>query len=327
MPQTSGPITGETFTDAEWRETVGDEPGILSDVDGTSYTLTLPTSSDVATVGSASQDSMAIVGGFRHKIPLGQTEGITIPAASSATRTDLIGLQYDPTWGAAAPGPVRLHRVAGTEGAGQPTYDAAHPGVEFMPLWSVTRAVGQSLNQATTKDLRVRTGRNLHVPTATALPTSVPLATRAYVKSAGLEYLRTLNDQNTPVWVRTAYTGERSWNVSRATANVTDEYTGTGTILTFTLPSTAPAGSYLIAARVQLAHKTGSSVGTIRMAFGADDYDECRADITTLTQTFTPTFQMTHGGGAAQVVITHKVNTGTAVIANAGTNLAVFYIG
>lgn len=199
MPQTSGPLTDQTFTDAEWRETIGPEPAIQSDVDGTSYNLILSSSSDVATVGSTSQDSLAVVGGFRHKILAGQTQEVTIPAATSAARVDLIGLQYDPTWGAASPGPVRVHRVAGTEGGGFPAYDASQPGVEFMPLWSVTRSPGQALSQATKEDLRVRSGPNLYVNDTTDLPASVPIGTTVHVRTAGT-YYRVINDQQSPVW-------------------------------------------------------------------------------------------------------------------------------
>lgn len=203
MPQTSGPLTDQTFTDAEWRETIGDEAGIRADINGTSYTLTLPTSSDIATLGSATQDSIAVVGGFRHKILAGQTqETVAITAPTGAARTDLIGLMYDPTWGATDPGPVRVHRIAGTEGAGTPTYDGSQPGVEFMPLWSVTRSVGQALSQANREDLRVRTGPNLYVNDDTDLPSSVPIGTRVYVRSTAAQYFRVLDAQQSPVWTQ-----------------------------------------------------------------------------------------------------------------------------
>lgn len=198
MAQSSGPLTNQPFTDQQWRSAIGAEPGITGDVNGSAYSITLANNSDVASVGSTSQESHAIVGGFPHVVPPGQPEGVTIPAPTSADRTDLIVLRYDPTWGAVEPGPVRLFRIAGTEGAGLPTYDASPPGVEDLPLWAVTRTVGPALSQATVVDLRTWTGPNLLV--REVLPTSAPLGTQAFVTTTRLAFVRVLDDQQSPTW-------------------------------------------------------------------------------------------------------------------------------
>lgn len=201
MPQQSGPITGLGFTDDTWRDIFGAEPAIEGDVNGTAYQLTLPTGTDVAQLGSPSQDSKANVAGRSHKIPAGQTEGLTIPPSSNPAvgRTDLIVCRFDPAWQAAAPGPVRLFRVPGVEGSAvRPAYDGDTQGVEDLPLYAITRKKDQSLNQAAVVDLRTRTGPNLLLAKDDDLPGNVPLGTRAV--RAGRQWIRELNQASTPTW-------------------------------------------------------------------------------------------------------------------------------
>lgn len=183
MPQTSGPISQGTaterqFTDTMWRDLFGDEPGVLSDMDGTAYAVTLPSDSDVASIGSMTQASTAKVAGFVHRIPASSPDTLTIPAASGATRTDIISLRYDPNY-SGLPGPVRLYRIVGTSSE-IPSYDASPPGVEDLPLWAVTRIPGQSLSQATLQRLFPRIVPTLELPSTAALPASSPVAATIY---------------------------------------------------------------------------------------------------------------------------------------------------
>lgn len=204
MAQASGPISQGTtaerqFTDVLWRDLFGDESGVVGDTDGTAYKLTLPTDSNNAQVGSSTIRSNARVAGFAHAIPAGSPETVDIPTATS-TRTDLIVLRYDPAY-TGAPGPVRLVRIPGTS-ASVPAYDDAPPGVEDLPLWTVTRAPGQSLSQATVKRVFTRIAPVLTVETGVTLPTSSPLGT---ILQQGAEtYRRELAGTPTPVpaWVR-----------------------------------------------------------------------------------------------------------------------------
>ncbi|MHA7620233.1 hypothetical protein ACX12M_17105 [Cellulosimicrobium cellulans] len=205
MPQQSGPITGVNFTDGLWRDLFGDEPAIVGDVNGTAYQITTPTSTDQVLIGSPSQDSIARVGGFAHKIPAGQTEPLTVPPStdSSVGRTDLIVCRYDPTWGAQEPGPVRLHRIAGVEGSNaRPAYDGGPPGIEDLVHYAITRKQGQALNQAAVVDLRTRTGPSLLLTKDDELPTNVPLGTRA--RRGRGEFVRELaGSPGQPAWVST----------------------------------------------------------------------------------------------------------------------------
>lgn len=196
MPQTSGPIVGENFSDQLWRDLFGDEPGVVGDLDGSAYKLTLPTNSDTVQVGSTTQRSMARVAGFAHIIPAGETSPITIPVAVGSPRTDIIGLAYDPTY---TDGPVKLAKITGTSTA-IPSYDAAPPGGEFLPLWALTRTPGQALSQASVVDLRPRLAPVLTIPADTALPLSSPLGTTAWWR--GALYRRVLGTAGLAAWQR-----------------------------------------------------------------------------------------------------------------------------
>lgn len=205
MAQSSGPIAQGTdaerqFTDVLWRDLFGDEGGVVGDRDGSAYKVTLAPDSDVAQIGSTTQDSVARLAGFAHRIAAGQPEPITIPAASGVARTDVIALRYDPA-NTGAPGPVRLTRVAGTTSA-VPFYDDAPPGIEYLPLWAVTRTPGQALSQATVRQLFTRMAPTLTLPAGATLPPNSPLGTRLRVGTT--EYIRQLGGGNVAAWVNTA---------------------------------------------------------------------------------------------------------------------------
>lgn len=201
--QESGPLVGQNLTDSIWRGLLGDEPAILGDTSGTAFDLTLPPASDSVELGSEEHDSLARVGGFLLKIPAGTTQSLEIPASTNPTtgRTDLIVARLDPTAFDAAPGPVRVHRLAGTEGStARPTYDQGSPGGEDLPLYAITRKSGQALTQAGVVDLRVRTGPHiLAEPGVSPLP-SMPLGSTA--TRDGITWRRDLSVTGSPTWVQ-----------------------------------------------------------------------------------------------------------------------------
>lgn len=197
MPQSAAPIVGVNLSDQDWRDLFGDEPGIIGDLDGTAYKLTTSPDTDVVQVGSTTQRSMARVAGFVHRIPAGETEPLTIPAAVGSARTDVIALRYDPSY-SGAPGPVRLVVISGSA-SGPPTLDQSAPGIEEMPLWAVTRAVGQSLASATFRQLFSRYAPVLDMPVEADLPTSAPLGT--IVTKGSVTYRRGLSG-TTPTWLQ-----------------------------------------------------------------------------------------------------------------------------
>lgn len=201
MAQSSAPIVGVNLSDQDWRDLFGQEAGVVADYDGTSYALVVSTDSDTINVGSPTQPSLARVGGFTHVIPDGQPEPVTIPAADTTARTDIIALRYDPTF-TGAPGPVRLVVITGTS-SGIPVYDDAPPGLEDLPLWAITRQPGQSLAQATKKQLFTRLAVALDLPDGASLPLSSPLGT--VVRQGTTMYRRVLGSGGVAAWVQDMY--------------------------------------------------------------------------------------------------------------------------
>lgn len=206
MAETSGPRANGTtaerqMTDVLWRRALGRQAAIVDDRDGTAYALTLPADSDIAQVGSTTQDSLSVVAGFSHRVPQSDPQGVTIAAPTSAARTDVIVVRHDPAY-VDAPGPCRLVAVAGSEGGGTPAVDQQPPGVEDLPLWAVTRSPGQSLSQASVVSMRRWASRTLLVDTPTALPTA-PLGTFAHLTN-GTTYQRRLSG-GVASWVREAF--------------------------------------------------------------------------------------------------------------------------
>lgn len=204
MTQVSRPLTGADWTDAEFRRHGSQVSGIKGDLDGTAYAITLSPDSDVAQIGSATQESLASVAGFDHWIAAASSQGVTIPAASGGSRTDVIVLRYDPT-NTGEPGPVRLAVVSGTTGSGLPTWDESPSGSQDLPLWAVTRAPGQALSQAPARSLRRWYATSLTVPTVADLTALVaPVGTEARVGSFGVfsRYVRGLDGVNNPTWLR-----------------------------------------------------------------------------------------------------------------------------
>jgi hypothetical protein len=249
VAQTSGPIAQGTtaerqFSDVLWRDRFGDEPGVIADYDGSAYKLNLPSdTTDVIPVGSATQASLAVVAGFVHKIGAGTPESITIPDASGSSRTDIISLRYDPAY-TGAPGPVRLFRIAGTSAA-IPTYDAAPPGVEDLPLWAVTRAPGQNLNLATVTRMFPRMAPSLEIGTSTPLPTSSPLGTT--IRQGSVTYRRVIGGGGVPVWQadNASVTGLVNEDQSTAAGSVNGTTLVTIMSITAVIPDGIPAGKQI----------------------------------------------------------------------------------
>lgn len=133
--------------------------GILDDKTNLSlsYPLTLPGSGNDATVGAGSSR----VEGFLHQVVGSAT--VTIPAPTAGTTVYTVVVRYDPTRSATNPNPAlgplgvpcALAVVAGTAGGGAPALTQSPAGVWDMPLYDVTRAVGQALSAATKTDRRV----------------------------------------------------------------------------------------------------------------------------------------------------------------------------
>lgn len=177
--QESGPILDLNFTNEMHIASRVDGVGIAGDYTGNGFALSLPSGSDVATIGPG----YAQVGAHGYRVPSSQVQDIEIPAStnSAAGRTDLIVLRYQASWDEEAPGPVRVHRIPGVEGSGsRPSPDSTFgvgDTVLDLPLYAITRVEGDTLDQASVTDLRIWKGQTLRVPAGSPLY-AAPLASR-----------------------------------------------------------------------------------------------------------------------------------------------------
>jgi hypothetical protein len=176
--QVSGPLPLQKFTRDLWVSHFGRRQGIEGDTDGSAFGITLPAGGDVAEIGSPTLKSLAKVHGFPIEIAQGATQSVPIPPSvtgGSNGRTDLVVARYS-TGFTPAPGPVRLHRIQGTEGSlAVPNYNSRTD----LRLWSVRRRQGEGLNQAIVADLRSWVADPILVAPGAPLPASAPLGTRA----------------------------------------------------------------------------------------------------------------------------------------------------
>lgn len=198
----SGPVVDQDFDSNTWQAALADESGIVNDWDGSAFRLTRPGSGTVAEIGSTTLASAAKVGGYGIRIPEGTTQSIDIPVSTNAVvgRWDLIVARYSSSWLSSMPrGPVRIHRIAGVEGSDEmPAWDnRPYDGVEDVPLHAIRRVQGVSLAASEWRDLRVRIGPNILVPSTGLLPTAA-LGSRA--TRAGVDWVRDLV-AGTPTWV------------------------------------------------------------------------------------------------------------------------------
>lgn len=200
--QLSGPLTDQNFTDDQWQAIFGSNAGVIGDTDGTAYNITLPPATDTVEIGSATIDSRSVVGGYEHLIPAGTTQSLSIPASTNPTigRTDLIVARFNAATFTTAPGPVRLVRIAGTEGsAALPSHDTTLPSPVDLVLYAITRKQGQGLNQAIVVDRRPRAGWNYLIPPGGSLPQTAPLGATA--TRDGIRYRRDF-DGATVDWIQ-----------------------------------------------------------------------------------------------------------------------------
>lgn len=197
----SGPIVDQDFTSDQYRDGHADEAGIVNDFDGSAFGLTLPTSGSEALVGSATQDSVAHVAGYPIRIPAGTPQSIDIPVSTNAAvgRTDLIVARYSAAWLSSTPrGPVRIHRVAGTEGSGTGPAPVNNPygGTKDLVLFAVNRRQGEQ--PTLVADRRIRVGRHLYLRPNGILP-NAPLGYTAF--RDGFTWERRFGTDSAPDWV------------------------------------------------------------------------------------------------------------------------------
>ena len=205
MPAVSFPVAdGETpFTDQQWRYLMGAEAGVVGDVDGSAFAYSTPAGGNELVLGSPTQPSVAVVGGFGLLIPAGESAAIEVPPETNAGgRTDIVSVRFNPA--ATLTAPCELYRTAGTVGSpSRPSVDEGPPGLEHLALYAVTRkgngTSAQGIDQAAVVPLFHRIGPNILVPNGREMPENVPLGSRA--RRDGVEWIRDMVS-GTPAWVK-----------------------------------------------------------------------------------------------------------------------------
>lgn len=167
MSQESFPADNVDFNSGQWRVLrAADGDGVLDAKANTALGYPLPTplpsSGNNVTIGPGSSR----VQGFGHRVP--DSQDVVIPAAVGGTQVSTIVVRYDPGRTTANPAydpadpdspatlgvPCALEVVTGTAGGAAPTLQANPGGVYDLPLYNITRAIGQALSAAGRLDRR-----------------------------------------------------------------------------------------------------------------------------------------------------------------------------
>ncbi|MDR7385202.1 hypothetical protein [Promicromonospora iranensis] len=198
--QVSGPKIDLDYTSDEFQIGHADDAGIVNDYDGSAFRLVLPSSGTEALIGSTTQDSVAMVGGYPIFIGEDTFQSVDIPVSSNSAvgRTDLIVCRYSAAWLVGEPGPVRIHRIGGVEGSGKAPslVNDAYGGTKDLVLFEINRKQGQQ--PTLVADRRIRVGRHLYVRAAGTLP-NAPLGYTA--TKDGVEWSREIGSDSSPTWV------------------------------------------------------------------------------------------------------------------------------
>lgn len=218
----SGPIVDQDYDSDTFQAVSADESGIVNDWDGSAFKLTRPSSGTLAEIGSTTLQSVAIVGGYSIRIAEGATQSIDIPVSTNPTvgRWDLIVARYNSAWLSGLPrGPVRIHRIAGVEGSDSlPSWDnRPYDGIEDVPLHAIRRVQGTTLLDSEWRDMRVWSGRPIHVGANGLLPTA---SLGCWATKGGVTYSREMVS-GSPAWVEKWRAPVRLTGTA-ATADVTD---------------------------------------------------------------------------------------------------------
>lgn len=188
----------ENFTDRGWRAAFAGRTGIVCDVDGSAFGLTLPAEGSTVEIGSPTVPSRLVVDGFGLEVPTATTQSLSVPASvggGTAGRTDLIV-------GRLTTGPMnlRLHRIPGTEGSTTLPSASFNPtGTRDLVLYRIRRREGEGLPQAIVTDLRPRIGLHHLVLPGAPLPANATLGDRA--TRDGIAW-RLDFDGATPDWIQ-----------------------------------------------------------------------------------------------------------------------------
>lgn len=175
-PRAFGSLLQRQFTPPQYLSINGDRTGVVQDFDGTAYAVTALPGTDTVQVGSSSQDSVSVVAGHGHRVPVGQPEVLTIPAATSGVTTHVVAVRYDPAR-TVLPGPCYLVVFPAATGTGgfMPDPSAFGAGVVHLPLWTITRQPNQPIEQAVVRSVRSWLTTEVTLDATSEAPARVPI--------------------------------------------------------------------------------------------------------------------------------------------------------
>lgn len=223
MAETSGLHTGANFTDAVWGAIIGGGglSGIVNDLTGNSYNLTLSSTDNTATIAAGT----SVVYGWNHSVSGTTTLQVPAVAGSNTTRTHIIALTYDPA-DAVDPYPVQLNLYSGVEGGGAPALTPPTGGL-ILPLWQIVRSSGVVLSQSAVTDMRRWAGPSQALAVGSPLPsTAVPLG--MVLHQGGVVWSRQMIS-GAPAWVPDSAVDHIGTVATVAGSNITGSYGLTST--------------------------------------------------------------------------------------------------
>jgi hypothetical protein len=187
VSQTSYPVVNVRHSGAQWRtvQDVGD--GIVNDLDGSAYALTV-TGTDTCTIGVGTYR----VDGVVFEIA-SASETVTLAAVSTPT-TYLIGIKVD---FAAETSPTQLTLVAGVKA----TVLASLTGTErVVPLYEIDRSASTVLSASPRRDYRVWASEQAYAATLLAASADAPVGSVLRTPE-GVRVRRIVS--GVPVWAST----------------------------------------------------------------------------------------------------------------------------
>jgi len=162
VSQTSYPVVNADHTGAQWRtvQDIGD--GIVNDLDGSAYALTV-TGSDTCTIGLGTYR----VDGTAHEIHTG-AETVTLAAVATPT-TYLIGIKVDFS---VETTPAQLSLVSGVKAT---LLSGLTGSQRIVPLYEIDRSASTVLSASPRRDYRVWAAEQAYAATLAAASADAPI--------------------------------------------------------------------------------------------------------------------------------------------------------
>lgn len=293
-----------------------------------------PTLSTTTTTASIGGGCFVVSPGFTttqsaYLVSSDATTSVGIAAASATTaRTDYIDLQVsDTAIDSSGARSAQFVYVQGsnTTGAGGPLTARSYRAIVI----NVPISGGGSPTIALNPQFAVASGGIL--PVANATQRDALITAPASGMACYLQDVATVQIYNGTSWLSaSAVRGGRQFIGTRAGTSDAFSSGSVVTLLTATLPSTAPAGAYIVTSILDIT-STVTTSGNLRILDPSStnlSADKTINPILTATRNIIPwTGGFTWAGGAGTVVTQISIASGTGTVFNPGANICVTYIG